>query len=139
MTNSSTIHARVAELGAMLARLLESKPMRFDSSLRGLLHEAQGIYRIYLASAPAETLRAGRTKTAAAGLRQRVYQNHYMGDQKGNLRQQLILAEMCRDLPHAKDFIRSNCLVQVVEIELEDDRKWTEHFMLSMLRPRFTD
>ncbi|MFV2044271.1 MAG: hypothetical protein ACC700_13700 [Anaerolineales bacterium] len=113
--------------------------MKFDSSLRRSLPEGHGVYRIFLASALTETLRAGRTKTAAAGLRQRVYQNHFMGDQKGNLRQQLISAETCRDLLSAKEFIRSNCLVQVFEIEQEDDRKWTEHFILSVLRPRFSD
>jgi len=139
MTDSGLILKRASELRATLARLLNSRPMRFDSSLRGSLPERQGIYRIFLASVPAETLRAGRTKTAARGLRQRIYQNHFMGDQKGNLRQQLVSAEICRNLEDAKDFIRSNCLVQVAEIEQKDDRKWTEHFILSVLRPRFTD
>ena len=139
MTITRPFHGRVFDLSANLARLLDSTPMRFDSSLRRLLPEGHGVYRIFLGSAPTETLRAGRTKTAAAGLRQRVYQNHFMGDQKGNLRQQLISAEICRDLLGAKEFIRSNCLVQVFEIEQEYDRMWTEHFILSVLRPRFTN
>ena len=139
MTSSSFIQSRVSDLRTTVARLLDSTQMRFDSSLRGLLPDRHGIYRIFLASDPAATLRAGRTKSAAGGLRQRVYQNHFMGDQQGNLRQQLVSAQMCRDMQHTKQFIRSYCLVQIVEIEKEDERKWAEHFMLSVLRPTFTD
>ena len=64
-----------------------------------------GIYRIFDVGEPHETVRAGRTKTAAGGLRQRVYQNHLMGDQKGNLRAQLVAGGVCADLEGAKRLI----------------------------------
>ena len=55
-----------------------------------------GLYVIYRKDAgDGEVLRAGRTKTAGDGLRQRIYQNHLMGNQKGNLRSQLLADGIC--------------------------------------------
>lgn len=64
-----------------------------------------------------------------------------MGSQEGNLRAQLVKDGVSSDREEAKLWIRENCTAQWLE-KAELDRlgieiKWAEHFMLSVLRPRF--
>jgi hypothetical protein len=110
-----------------------------DQGHLGSMKEDHGIYRIYHPENPEVTVRAGRTKTGVGGLRQRVYQNHFMGDQKGNLRAQLVRGGVCPDLVSAKEFIRASLVVQVLAIPDPQDRASLEHFMLAVLRPRYSD
>jgi hypothetical protein len=133
------IESRCTELRAVLNTLVTSQALSFDSSLWSRLPERQGIYRIYLLDAPMRTLRAGRTKQAAGGLRQRVYRNHYMGDQPGNIRQQLVDSGSAQDLKGAKVFLQQRCRIQVHVIDDEAERRWAEYFMLSILRPDHCD
>jgi len=134
-----TIAARLRMLEAQLAQLLGSPFIRFDDRCRSELPEAHGIYRIFDPAKPDETVRAGRTKTAAGGLRQRVYQNHLMGNQPGNLRAQLVAGGVCTDLEAAKRHIRGSLVVQIVVVEDAQDRTWLEHFMPGVIRPRYCD
>lgn len=132
--------ARIGQEKDVLARLLSSSKVFFDEKLWASLPEQQGLYLICRKEdTPGETLRAGRTKTAIGGLRQRVYQNHFMGTQKGNLRQQLVQGGLCGTLGETKDWIRKNCYVTFLVVEDESLRARAEHFMLSILRPRFCD
>ncbi len=120
--------------------LLSSPKLRFDESLRSKLPERHGIYAISIGNAaPGVFLRAGRTKTAGDGLRQRIYNNHFMGNQKGNLRQQLVNDGRCANLDQTKPWIRENCYVHFIIVDDEEDRRWAEHFVLSLLRPEFCD
>lgn len=131
---------RLEECRLLLNQLLSTPKLPSDDSLRSSLPERPGIYAIHVKGAkPGEILRAGRTKSAAAGLRQRIYQNHLMGDQAGNLRAQLVSEGQCVDLDQAKKWIRVNCLVQVLVVEDNQLRQWSEHFILSVLRPRYSD
>ena len=84
-------------------------------------------------------MRAGKTKTAAGGLRQRVYRNHYMGDQTRNLRAQLVQQGMCKSMEDTKPWIRSNCVVQYAIIEDDATRPWVEYMMLAVLQPKYCD
>ncbi len=150
MTQSGTSHEssglawqrlqpRLRELEELLSRLLKAPTLRFDEGIRNALPEVHGIYRIFDPREPQETIRAGRTNTAARGLRQRVYQNHLMGNQKGNLRTQLVAGGACIDLDGAKKLIRERFAVQVLAVEDEGERARLEHFMLAVLRPRYCD
>jgi hypothetical protein len=124
----------------ILDALLSSPKLPFDETIRAKLSEEHGIYAIYIKSAaPGEILRAGRTKTAIGGLRQRVYQNHLMGNQSGNLRAQLVRDGVCSDSEQAKAWIRQNCLVQFVVVKDDELRRWAEHFVLSIFRPKYSD
>ena len=128
--------SRITEGRGSVERLLNAPVLRFDSRLRGLLPDSHGIYRIFeIEEEPFRTLRAGRTKRAVEGLRQRVYQNHFQGDQTGNIRAQLVRAGRCQSSEAAKAFLRERCAVQILVIEDEAERKWAEHFMLAVLRP----
>ncbi len=126
-------------LDTQLAALLDSPVIRFDERCRSSLPAAPGVYRIFDSTHPDDTVRAGRTKTAAGGLRQRVYKNHLMGNQAGNLRAQLVDDEVCVDLNAAKELIRRSFAVQVLVIEDETERRWLEHFLLGVLRPTYCD
>ena len=134
-----SIGSRLRALESQLTRLLGSPLIRFDDRCRGALPEAPGIYRIFDPAKPDETVRAGRTKSAAGGLRQRVYKNHLMGNQAGNLRAQLVKAGVCTGLGAAKQFLRNSLAVQVLEVRDAKERAWLEHFMLGVLRPRYCD
>ncbi len=123
----------------VIEQLLSSTELYFDRSLRGNLPEDPGIYAISVRRhSPGEFVRSGRAD-AARGLRQRVYQNHFMGSQVGNLRSQLFRAGQCSSLEEAKSWIRSNCVVQILVMKNDEERKWAEHFMLSVLHPSFSD
>ena len=131
---------RLLELERILRQLLCSNALAFDEQLHGLLPEQQGIYMIYAKNAkPGEVLRAGKTRTAAGGLRQRIYRNHFMGDQSGNLRSQLVQQGVCKTIEETKPWIRSHCSVRYTVIEDDETRKWAEYMMLAVLRPKYCD
>lgn len=131
---------REAECRQLLEKLLLAPQLAFGDALRSKLPEDPGIYAIYVNGAnPGEVLRAGRTKSAAGGLRQRIYQNHLIGTQSGNLRAQLVRDGQCMGLEEAKGWVRENCTVQFLVIVDEQLRRWAEHFMLSILRPKYSD
>jgi hypothetical protein len=126
---------RMTDLEAMVVQLLSSPPVPLDEQLRGRLPESHGIYSICAKSAVrGEVLRAGRTKSAAGGLRQRIYQNHCHGNQKGNLRAQLVQQGVCQGMAAAKPWIRANCVVQYLVVEDDDLWRWAEYMMLAVLR-----
>lgn len=94
--------SRGEELEKILDHLITSPKHFFDENLHRSLPDLQGIYAISSKNGEeGEFLRVGRTKKG--GLRQRVYQNHFMGDQKGNLRQQLVAEGICDDIESAKN------------------------------------
>ena|ERR1700722_19272652 len=131
------VENRVYECQQIVTQLLTASKFPFDDQIRSRLPSEQGLYAIYRKDAPdGDVLRAGRTITADGGLRQRLYQNHLMGSQRGNLRSQLVADGTCTDLLQAKIWIRQNCLVQVVVVEDDRLRAWAEYFMLSILRPK---
>src|SRR6266853_2857791 len=131
------IGVRLRALELQLSQLIQSSVIKFDDRCRSALPESPGIYRIFDLTKPNETIRAGRTKTAAGGLRQRVYQNHLMGNQSGNLRAQLVAGGECPDHESAKLLIRERLGVQILVVEDAEERARLEHFMLGVLWPRY--
>lgn len=131
------INTKISANLSYLNGLLSSPLHKFDNTLRSALPELPGIYCIKNQSGM--ILRAGSTPTSKS-LKQRVYQNHFMGNQNGNIRSQLVKDGTCKDLDDAKTYLKVNCSVQWKEIlNNDDDRKWAEHFMLSILQPEFSD
>jgi hypothetical protein len=135
--SANWMEERRAALQRTLEELLRTPLIRFDEQLRSKLPPVQGIYAISMIGAtPAEFLRAGK---ADVSLRQRIYQNHYMGDQSGNLRQQLIKEGLCTVMAETKPWIREHCRVQFLVIEDGKERTLAEHFMLALLQPKYAD
>ena len=62
-----------------------------------------------------------------------------MGNQSGNLRAQLVADEVVADLNEAKEWMRKNLLVIFTTLRSDEDLRWAEHFMLAVLRPRYSD
>jgi hypothetical protein len=128
---------RIDRLQATLSILVTAQQHPFDARLRSRLPDRSGIYAINQKGVdPGQYLRAGKTSVS---LRQRVYVNHFMGDQKGNLRRQLVASGLCKDLGEAKRWIRQNCEVRFLIVEDQAERDRLEHFMLSVLEPKFCD
>lgn len=136
---TAAISERLRQLEQQLLHLIHSQVIKFDERCRSALPELPGLYRIFDLGRPDETIRAGRTTSAARGLRQRVYQNHLMGDQAGNLRAQLVAGGECSDVEAAKRLIRERFGVQILVVENSEERAALEHFMLAVLRPRYSD
>jgi hypothetical protein len=130
---------RSEALALQLRALLTSPGIPFDDRCHSAIPEDHGVYRIFDRKRPEETVRAGRTKVAAKGLRQRVYGNHLMGNQTGNLRAQLVAGGVTADLDSAKRYIRDALVVQILVVPGVEERRWLEHFMLGVLQPQFCD
>lgn len=133
------INARIALCRQMVAEILSRPAIPFANLTPAQLPEVPGLYVI--SDANGQVLRAGRTD--AQTLRDRVYRNHLMGDQQGNLRQQLVRAGVCADLVAAKAWIRQNCAVRFLEVtwlkRVDLDMRWAEHFLLSIIQPKYCD
>lgn len=133
----SSLHDNSVQWKAMLCQLLAGPEIPFATLMPSHLPSHTGIYAIRaIDSLPSEFLRAGRTDVS---LRSRIYGQHLMGDQEGNLRNQLVVAGISSNMAAAKTWIRHNCTVQWLEIEDSETRRWMEYYMLSILRPRFCD
>ena len=135
----SALEARISEGREVVARINRARKRPFEGLTPSMLPDRPGIYVITTTSG--DILRAGRTVKQT--LRDRIYRNHLMGNQQGNLRSQLVAAALCADMPQAKRWIRQHCLVQWLEKTHLDglgvDIRWAEHFLLAVLRPTFSD
>ena len=120
--------------------LVSSEPYRFDENLESMLPSQPGIYRIFENGAGwSSSLLVGRTRTATDELRYRIYQNQYTGNQKSNIKAQLVKSGRFKDQDEARTYLEEQCRVQFIIIEDHADVKWAEHFILSILQPQFTD
>jgi hypothetical protein len=126
------LHETTKLLIAKLDPLLKQEKRSYAEATPALFPNEPGVYVI---TSGWDVMRAGKTTS----LRQRLYSNHLMGDQPGNLRAQLVRSGMCSDLVSAKAWIRANCTVQFLVIEDEAERSQIEHFMLSVVQPKFCD
>lgn len=131
---SPTLALRWQEAHTFLEGLLRlpAAPMRTLTPSR--LPSHPGVYAIW--DANGVCLRAGRTDRT---LEQRVYRNHLMGNQAGNLRAQLVADEKAAPGTQeaAKSWIRQNCSARWTVIDDPERRVWGEHVLLAILRPRY--
>lgn len=132
------LEARIDEGRRTVERLLLARAIPMRDITPSAIPTEPGIYVFtHLDAAPGQVVRAGRA-TGQGGLRQRIYGNHLIGNQAGNLRSQLVAAGEAAELAAAKSWIRQHLAVryQVMGTNLIP---WAEHFMLAVLRPRFSD
>lgn len=106
------LDARIEEGRRVVCAILNQPRLSFQGLRPCKLPEEPGLYVISLRDTR-EVLRAGRTEKQT--LRDRVYHDHLMGSQQGNLRAQLVRGEVCSDLQAAKEWIRQHCVVQWLE------------------------
>jgi hypothetical protein len=131
------IDANIAVLRNTLDVLLKQAAVPYSDATPASFPEKKGIYII--TSNEGVILRAGKTGSSRATLRQRLYQNHLMGSQSGNLPAQLVGSRQCTDLIGAKAWIRRSCSVRFLPIEDDVARARVEHFMLAVAQPQFCD
>ncbi len=123
----------------IVAQLLSAEKYPFLDLTPSKLPLIPGVYAI--STMDGQLIRAGRTEKQS--LQDRIYRNHLMGNQKGNLRNQLVKDGVCKDLDEAKTWIRGNCQVQLLTLhelhQLGVDIRWAEHFILAVLRPKYSN
>jgi hypothetical protein len=133
------LEERRSQCAGIFERLLAAPAFEFDCSLELRLPAEQGLYLIAQRQGPRSLyLHAGKTRNAKLGLRSRVWIQHYNGGGKGagsDLLQKVIDNGQATGRTDAKAWIRANCLVQWAVEEDEVLRGWTEHYLLSVLRP----
>ena len=129
---------RVDQYYEALAELVASPFTAFADLTPSKLPDEPGVYCI--TDREGIVLRAGRTTRQT--LRGRLYSNHLMGTQQGNLPWQLVQAGVS-DRQNIKNWIRSNCYCQFITRsrlgQLGVHVNWLEYFVLAILQPRFCD
>ena len=135
--NFNKVNANMSVLKETLEKLLAQTEIPYCDATPATFPENKGVYVI--TSSDGTILRAGKTGLGKATLRQRLYQNHLMGTQGGNLPAQLVGSRECPDLISAKHWIRKFCSVRFLPIDDDLVRSRTEHFILAVLEPRFCD
>lgn len=137
--NVPDIEKRIDDGRQVVQQILRAGRYSFQDMPPSGLPETPGLYVITIERG--EIVRIGRTHKQTP--RDRIYRNHLMGSQKGNLPSQLVDAGLCSDLVDAKRWIREHCAVQFLQKadldSLDVETKWAEHFLLSVLPPRFSD
>jgi hypothetical protein len=125
---------RPGYLARELSRLLAAPPTNYSTATPKVFPEVPGVYAIF--DRDGAVVRAGKTDSS---LQQRLYRNHLMGSQDGNLPMQLVNSGVCGTQGEAKNWIRKNCTVRWLEIENFRERGLLEHFILAVLEPKFCD
>jgi hypothetical protein len=133
------LEQRRRQCSEILDSLIAAPAFEFNAELKLRLPVEQGLYLIRQKNGPAGLyLRAGKTKNAKLGLRSRVWVQHYGGGGKGagsDLLQKVIDKGKAVGREDAKAWIRANCVVQWIVEPDEALRGWTEHYILSIVRP----
>lgn len=117
--------------------LISSRHIPFDVGLHGNLPTAGGVYRVLeIPSSWKESIYVGKT----GNLRDRIYRNLLMGESKAHtLRRKLISNNGLSDEETVKKYLKDNCGIQYLEIEDENERSLFEHFVISILKPKYND
>jgi hypothetical protein len=130
-----------SEYQKILSDLLSAPVHLFDDELAGRLPFAHGIYAISSSTdTPRQFLHVGKSKDGLNGLRGRVWVQPYQTGGSGGDPIEKVKLQLRREgepgTPRqAKEWIKRDCQVQWVVVEDADIRKWSEHFVLSILRP----
>ncbi|HTW92371.1 MAG TPA: GIY-YIG nuclease family protein [bacterium] len=127
---------QLAALGRWLDDFLASRARPFRTLVPSKLPTTGGIYAISITRGPyAGIVYVGTTKN----LRQRLYQNHLMGDKHASqLRNALVHFDCAYDHDEAKRFMRESCGYRFFEDTNEKERQVKEAFAIAALRPEFS-
>jgi hypothetical protein len=137
MSELETLEEHRMQCSGLLERLLAAPAFGFDERLRSRLPAKHGLY-VIKDGPKGECLHAGKSPKAKAGLRSRVWDQHYCGGDKKRGSSDLVQKVMDKrqaSREDAKLWIRNNCLVQWVVEEDAPARTWSEHYILSVLQP----
>ncbi|HTT24495.1 MAG TPA: hypothetical protein VMG82_36605 [Candidatus Sulfotelmatobacter sp.] len=137
------LERRRVQCSEILERLLAAPAHKFDDTLRSKLPLKHGIYAIAESDGESqgEYLHAGQSGTAKEGLKSRIWVQHYCGGDSRRGSSDLVQKVMDRQSlarPDAKLWIRKNCIVRWLVPDMDiNDWRWAEHYMLSILRPKW--
>ena len=130
---------RLIACQTIVETLVNGRPVSYQEAKPSSFPTDRGLY-VISDRRTGEWLRAGLTKN---GLRARLYNNHLMGNQGGNLPAQLVKVGSALTLNAAKQWVRDHCearwVAETIVIEKGLDLATAEHYLLAALRPKFTD
>ncbi|ODC01516.1 hypothetical protein A3197_03315 [Candidatus Thiodiazotropha endoloripes] len=116
--------------------LLNSKWVPFSSSMRTILPEAGGVYRICdVSNCENKILYAG----LSGNLRDRLYRKHFMGNPKTSTLKRKLVGIKFDSPAEVKEYLRSSCEAQFCVIEDERLRRLAEQYIIALLQPPYND
>ena len=128
--------AHIPQLGDLLRQLLAATPIPFSNLVPSLLPSQPGVYRIFEPALPSDTVYVGRTTK----LRSRIYRSHLMGNQGvSTLKRKLIKQGRYGHASDVKAYLRHDCAVQYLVVDIGVERLRLEHFAIALLRPWYND
>lgn len=119
-------------------KLLASEKISFsDPHLYSKLPERGGVYRILRRGSDwSKSLYVGGTDN----LRRRVFRNHLMGNTRSStLKKKLVKSRRFKDVKAVKDYFKRRCVVQFIVVKNQKELNFIEHFLISILRPKYND
>ena len=119
-------------------KLLASEKISFnDVHLHRKLPTQSGVYRIF-------GRKADWNKSIYVGgsndLLQRIFHNHLMGGKASStLKKKLINDLGLKDAKAVKNYLKRHCALQFIVVKNKKEIKFIEHFLISILRPKYND
>ena len=130
----AVLQAREGGYKQIISDLLKAQKWRFGERL-SLVPKCHGVYAISEIGAPVgEYLHAGRTNNGRTGLYGRM-SGHKSCSTSDDLLVKLKRRGRCQSIDEARIYIKNNCEAQWVVVERAEDRIWTEHYILALLKP----
>lgn len=121
---------REAHLARVLDRLLDGPKVDFADVISSTLPSARGLY-LLVDFVEDDVLLVG-----SGSLRERVYQNLLQGEKSSRGKALLMELGRARTMRSAKRYLRECCLVQYLELDVDDDElQGYEDYAKAMLQP----
>ncbi len=118
----------------LLEQLLCCESYGFNSNLKKFLPALSGIYAIFNKESNV-ALYVGESKN----IQKRVSEDLFQGNESRHTLKRKIMKDLSLEtLSNAKDFLRKDCSVRFLQVE-GLKRKAIEHFLISILKPRWND
>jgi len=135
-----TIRKRIAKHSALLRELGKTQSLRFDSKmlaiLRGSYKKKGGLYQVI-------NMRGGNSRIIYVGksknLLQRIYNDLRCGNKERHPLTLKLSSQRHGNVKAAREYLKSFCKVQLLEVRTPSTRTSLEHFAIAVLDPKYND
>ena len=136
-TQAGILEQRRVQSAEILEKLLAGPTFKFDAALKARLPLQPGLYAIVTIGDQREYLHAGASPKRKHGLCGRIWNDHFQHGNAGSDLVQQVMNKHGLGRGDARAWVAQNCLVQWLVEEDTELLCWAEHYMLSILRPKW--